>query len=90
MISPSKAQVKVLNASRLMADLESYIDKILTIDMAGGREKSLVILQGYEYTAAQFVLTPVLTLYEREWIVQDVTGNRKYAYYLEFTPKRNN
>lgn len=89
MIDPFTAQNKVLNASKLMSDLETYIDKILIIDMAGGRDKSTVVLQGYEYTIAQYVLNPVITLYERKWTVQDVTGNRKHTYILEFTPKGN-
>lgn len=88
MIYPEDAQTLTLNADRLLRDIENYIDKILTIEMSGGKDEATVILDGYEYVAATYVLLPLIRKYEKGWIVEDVTGKKPNTYILRFTPRK--
>lgn len=89
MISPKKASSKVLNMQKVTQDLEAYIDRILMIGMSAGESEIIVALHGYEYTLAKYALLSTLVIYERDWVVEDITGNRTYMYVLRFTPKGN-
>lgn len=91
MLRPEDTLVRTINLETVLTALEHYTDRILTMEFSAGKQKAEVIYFGEHYTMLTHVIRPLISMYQRNnWIVKDVTGNRKLTYILEFSMREDN